>query len=859
MSLAAGAHLGPYEIVAPIGAGGMGEVYRARDTRLDRQVALKVSQHEFTDRFEREARTISALNHPNICQLYDVGPNYLVMELIDGAPIAPVDQPRRLLDLAIQIADGLAAAHAAGVVHRDLKPDNILVTREGRVKILDFGLAKLSRETPGAQNDVTMAAVTDPGTVLGTVSYMSPEQARGEAALTPQSDQFSLGLVLYELAAGRRAFQRGSGAETMAAIIREDPEPLPVTVPAPLRWVIARLLAKDPAERYESTRDLHRELRQIRERLSELTGVSGVEAAAATAAPARPRRAWLPWAMLAGGLAAGVAVALGMTPTRSSTPDLAGHAFTPIAREVAPETMPAWSPDGQTMAYLQMMNGIPQVFTRGVGSPEAAQITRSAHATSNPRWSADGRSIYFGSNGSLWSVGSTGGAPERVIDNATGYALHPDGRTIVFGRGTHLWILRAGEEPRQWDVSGDFPTLPGQRTMIGFSPDGRRVAGLIGRELWVLPFPAGTPERFSLDAFAGSWMPDSRRLVITELLGETGASKLSVFDTRDSSRRVFHASQEAALYPAVSPDGRRGVRSRSGSTAHGPTRRAAGGRARTLLGRGGVSWFPTWAPSGTRYLYGTNHAGRWAVEETSVADGLSRRVLEVDAERGVMRTQWSPDGSRFTFVVTSGREPPRTMLAHASGGRMTPLDQDAAGATLNSVWSPDGETIVYTRNLPATRELQVARIRPGSTAAPEILATYPLDEPAVQRVPLAWAPGGREILAAPGDRRGLWLMSADYARERPLSSRTFANVAAGFSRDGRDVLGIARNTTGTGAEWELWALDAASGRERRLAALDLPGATDDLRGFSLHPDGTRFATSIALWPYDIWMLEGFEP
>jgi Tol biopolymer transport system component len=837
----------------------MGEVYRARDTRLDRLVALKVSQHEFTDRFEREARTISALNHPNICQLYDVGPNYLVMELIDGAPIAPVDQPRRLLDLAIQIADGLAAAHAAGVVHRDLKPDNILVTRDGRVKILDFGLAKLSRDAPGAQDAMTTMSVTDPGTVLGTVSYMSPEQARGEPALTPQSDQFSLGLVLYELAAGRRAFQRGSGAETMAAIIREEPEPLPATVPAPLRWVIARLLAKDPAERYESTRDLHRELRQIRERLSELTGVSGVEAAATTAALGRPRRAWLPWAMLAGGLAAGVAVALGITPVRSSTPDLAGYAFTPIAREAAPETMPTWSPDGQTMAYLQTVNGIPQVFTRGVGSPEAAQITQSAHAANNPRWSADGRSIYFGSNGSLWAVGSTGGAPERVIENVTGYALHPDGRTIVFVRGNRFWIFRPGEEPREWDVPQEILTLPGQRTMIGFSPDGRRMAGLVGNELWVLPFPAGTPGRFGLAAFTGSWMPDSRRLVISELVGETGASRLSVFDTRDGSRRAFHTSQETALYPAVSPDGRRLLYVSGRVQWNLIEIELAGGRARTLLGRGGVSWFPAWAPSGTRYLYGTNHAGRWAVEETSVADGLSRRLLEVDAERAVMRTQWSPDGSRFTFVLTSGREGPRTMLAHASGGRMTPLDQDAPGATLNSVWSPDGESIVYTRNLPATRQLQVARLRPGSSAAPEILATYPLDELAVQRVPVAWAPGGGEILAARGDRQGLWLMSADYARERPLSSRTFANVAAGFSRDGRDVLGIARNTTGAGGEWELWALEVASGRERRLAALDLPGATDDLRGFSLHPDGTRFATSIALWPYDIWMLEGFEP
>src|SRR5258706_9020682 len=197
MPLAPGARLGPYEILSPIGAGGMGEVYKARDTRLDRTVAIKLSKEAFSERFEREARMVAALNHPNICQLYDVGPNYLVMELVEGTPIAPVDTTRKLLDIAVQIAEGLAAAHSAGIIHRDLKPDNILITRDGRVKILDFGLAK-TVITPQTDATVSIAA-TDPGTVIGTVAYMSPEQARGKADAGAASDQFSLGLVLYEL------------------------------------------------------------------------------------------------------------------------------------------------------------------------------------------------------------------------------------------------------------------------------------------------------------------------------------------------------------------------------------------------------------------------------------------------------------------------------------------------------------------------------------------------------------------------------------------------------------------------------------------------------------------------------------
>src|SRR5690349_9926867 len=237
MLVSPGAKLGPYEILSPIGAGGMGEVWTARDTRLDRTVAIKISQREFTDRFEREARAIAALNHPNICHLYDVGPNYFVMEYIDGSKLAPTESFRKLLDLAVQIADGLSAAHALSIVHRDLKPENILVTREGRVKILDFGLAKSAASPSGSVATETIG-LTNPGTAVGTVEYMSPEQARGEANLTPQSDQFSFGVVLYELATGRRVFHRDSAAETMTAIIREEPEPLPGSLPAPFRWVV---------------------------------------------------------------------------------------------------------------------------------------------------------------------------------------------------------------------------------------------------------------------------------------------------------------------------------------------------------------------------------------------------------------------------------------------------------------------------------------------------------------------------------------------------------------------------------------------------------------------------------------------
>jgi serine/threonine protein kinase len=428
MALAVGAKLGPYEIIAAIGKGGMGEVWKARDTRLDRIVAIKFCAAEFSERFGREAKAIAALNHSNICQIYDVGPDYIVMEYVEGAPIAPVDTARKLLDIAVQISDGLAAAHAAGIIHRDLKPDNVLITRDGRVKILDFGLAKTAHGEIGDDDatrtiDAGGRALTDPGTTVGTVAYMSPEQARGERNLTAQSDQFSLGLVLYELAAGKRAFRRGTRAETMTAIIREDAEPLPGTVPAPLRWAIERLLQKEPAERYDSTADLYRELRQLRDHLSESASASAIPAAGGTSprAGSTTRRR----AILGIGLAAALACGAGLAALliRPPAADFSAYKFKSIARAGTTERYPKWSPDGKSIVYTAEIHGVYQIFTKGIDSLETAQLTHAADSCTQPFWSPDGATIYyhfpwqFVVCGSLrWHAGAGDG--ERLVSGA---------------------------------------------------------------------------------------------------------------------------------------------------------------------------------------------------------------------------------------------------------------------------------------------------------------------------------------------------------------------------------------------------------------------------------------------------------
>src|ERR1700687_5651407 len=284
MALASGTKLGPYEIIAPLGAGGMGEVYRARDTRLDREVAIKVLPAVFSAdsdrlrRFEEKARSASALNHPNIVTIHELGQDgsthYIAMELVEGKTLrdllASGSLPmRKALEIAAQVADGLTKAHEAGIAHRDLKPENLMISHDGFVKILDFGLAKITSAS-GEHSDMCTTSTTTPGLVLGTLGYMSPEQASGDR-LDFRSDQFSFGLVLYEMVTGKRAFHRSTAADTLVAILREQPEPIGAVnpdAPAPLCWAIERCLAKEPDKRYVSTRDLAPALPNIRDRFA---------------------------------------------------------------------------------------------------------------------------------------------------------------------------------------------------------------------------------------------------------------------------------------------------------------------------------------------------------------------------------------------------------------------------------------------------------------------------------------------------------------------------------------------------------------------------------------------------------------
>jgi eukaryotic-like serine/threonine-protein kinase len=499
MTLAPGTRLGPYEILSPLGAGGMGEVYRARDARLGRDAAVKVlpaalaSNEERLKRFEKEARSASALNHPNIVTVYDIGTtdgvSWIAMERVEGdtlrklvaaGPIAL----RKVLAYAAQIAEGLAKAHATGIVHRDLKPENVMVTKEGIVKILDFGLAKLTApasasESGDASHSPTMSLGTEAGVVVGTVGYMSPEQATG-SLVDFRSDQFSFGSILYEMATGNRAFSRASAPETMTAIIRDEPEPLATAAPStpvPFRWIVERCLAKDVEERYASTKDLARDLGRLREGLSE-GSLSG--AAAAMPAPASRRRTKLGFAVVAAVLvAAAAAGALAMRRPRVGPP-----LYRPVSFHRGSLGVARFAPDEKTILYTAAWQGhAPQLYSTRLDSTESTALPLpSANLLSISSGGKLAILVLHGNDpAAIAEVSLAGGAPRELV------ASDPPG-ALMFAQGSADWSPDGDRLAVVRDGALEFPVgkvlvpaTEGQIVGIRFSPDGRRIAYSMGK------------------------------------------------------------------------------------------------------------------------------------------------------------------------------------------------------------------------------------------------------------------------------------------------------------------------------------------------------------------------------------------
>ena len=499
MTLTTGARLGPYEIITPIGAGGMGEVYRARDPRLGRDVAIKIISTAFaTDlerqrRFEQEARAAAALNHPNILSVYDIGEHeghaYVVSELLEGRNLRDelaqgAVSVKKAIDFAAQVCQGVAAAHEKGIVHRDLKPENLFVTVDGRVKILDFGLAKLiegatAHLIDSASMSPTGMVNTIPGMVVGTATYMSPEQVRGHAT-DHRSDIFSFGVVLYEMLTGRRAFDGPSTIEVMSAILKEDPPQLPDAIPPPLAQIVRRCLDKSPSQRFQSARDLGFALQVLSGGISD-TRAERVPSSIASALSAEGPVASKPrWPVLAG--AGALCVTLGLW---------AGVTFVP--RTPAPPPVyqrltfqrgfvsgARFAPDGRTIAYSATWNGeASDVYAMRVGSPDARSLgLGGAHlfSISSGGEMAIGLNAFpgavpgMGPRGTLARVPLAGGAPRVLLDDVEDAEWDPKGDDLAVAHVVN------GNARLEYPIGHVIYQTDGWMDSLRFSPNGDRIA-----------------------------------------------------------------------------------------------------------------------------------------------------------------------------------------------------------------------------------------------------------------------------------------------------------------------------------------------------------------------------------------------
>lgn len=750
MSLMDHTQLGPYLVLAPLGAGGMGEVYRALDTRLDREVAIKVLPAEVADqpdrvqRFEREARAVGSLNHPNVMAIYDVGRwenhSYLVTELLEGHSLADLmrestPSPRRTVDLALQVARGLGAVHARGLVHRDLKPDNVFVTREGRVKLLDFGLAKavpmmdpdlLDGDSPTLPG--RPAELTEAGMVLGTVAYMSPEQVRGLPA-DARSDIFSFGAMLYEILSGRKPFEGPSIVETMNAILKEDPPALVVPkgeLPPALERLVLHCLEKDPINRFQSAQDLAFDLESL------TLGSSGAARHLAEAAPGKGRALLALVAVGVLGLVVGMGYLAGRgsaSPSPARLQRLTYRRGVPLAGRFADE--------GRTVVYSATWNTEPvQVFTLRPGSPESRSL--GMEKTMLLSLSAKGEMAILTKMhpggwshwGTLARVPLAGGAPRELVEDVSGADWDPEGKELAVIRSqdgltrleyppgrvlasTGGWFgdvrfsqdgrfLAVVDHPISQDDRGhvlrvsleggatksltaDFGSLRG----LAWGPDGKEVwfSGALGgieRGLWAVN-PKGQT-RSLLQLPGGAILLDVNRKG-QALLSHTQDRLGIIYQGQGEAPREMSWLNWSKLY-GLSPDGKWIVFDEVGDREgpdYGIYLRATSGAPAVHLGEGVV---PALSPDRQWVLCG-RHLPEPTLALLPTGPG-SARDIPLPGIQAFHRIVWLPDGKRFLLFASEKGKGPRLYLQSLTDRKLNPIYGPSPELEAGGQISPDG-------------------------------------------------------------------------------------------------------------------------------------------------------------------------
>ena len=866
-----------YQVLDKLGEGGMGEVWKARDTLLGRFVAIKVLPADFCRdasrvlRFEREARAAAALNHSGIAAIYDTGEHdgvrYIVSEFVDGRTLRVLLAEglllqRRAVEIATQVAEALSVAHAAGIAHRDLKPENVMITREGRVKILDFGLARQILRRGGTDQTATLTLTLE-GTVVGTPGYMSPEQVRGEAA-DHRTDIFSLGLVLHEMLSGRRAFDRPTTAETMAAIVKDDPQPLPASVGPGLATIVAHCLEKEPGNRFQSASDLAFALRSA----------SGSSLAIVPPQPLlRPRRRIILFA--AGLLAAALAgILVGAWLFEGPAIDVTRHRYSPVvtvthARRIAEgggtgAHSPAWSPDGKSIAYSS--DG---VRLQRLDAFESVRLTtEGVHAF----FSADGSRVYYlisaQTSRELWSVSVAGGAPERVLSDLGGFspliqgaATSRDGNALVVVRSRKagddemsVWVSSPpGTEPRPYPGSPSSRFLV--RAPLRFSPDGSKLLLVLAQEgqpaeWWLLKWPPPTVAqpntvrrlfengpRHSFQTTA-DWLGDNRHLVVSMTEEGDIGGPLWIADTVTGTWRRITPGPFKCGGPRVSQEGRVLFHMLK-EEGHAIDIPLDGSPILPLLSGLAREQYPSWSPVADQILFVTNQRGEPEIWLTSRKEGWQRPV--------VTQRDFPPEPGQRQFV-SPVFSPEGTRIAYTSKGAIW-VSPVAGGPPLRicdgycATWSPDGAWLAFVTNP-----------RGNTTTLMKVPVGRPQDAVAIRsaagRWLPRWSPDGKWITIQLSE--GFGVISPDGARTRVLYKGALDwGSACGWSRDGSTLFLAYLTPQGR----VLSAFDVATGAERRvcdLGPLHFSYSATYSAGLSPSPDGKSLFsgsndTTVKLW------------
>ena len=865
MTLATGTRLGPYEILSPLGAGGMGEVYRARDSKLKRDVAIKVlpqslaADPEALARFEREALAVAALSHSNILSIFDFGTqdgiSYAVMELLEGETLrgrldaGPIPQ-KQVVDFAFQTAKALSAAHEKGIVHRDLKPENLFITRDGHLKILDFGLAKRTEQHEnGGTSAPTESKYTEPGVVMGTVGYMSPEQVRG-LPVDHRSDFFSFGAILYELLSGRRAFKGATAADTMSAILKDEPPELAAEDSGPstgLQRIARHCLEKDPERRFQSARDLAFALESA-------DGGSGPGKVSQVAPPAQKHLALL-------GGAAGVTIlglSLGLIWALQKTPEQGSAVAIRLVTYSGHDTSPAASPDGKTLAFTSDRDGQPRIWLKQLKG--GGEVALTAGPDDFARFSPDGTSILFvhtqEGRTSLYRTLLVGNNPLKVVEDAEQGDWSPDGKQIAFIR-----FDRQQDRLRSLlfliDVAGgverEIARFDGE--LLGYprwSPDGRHLilntpplitSGVL-RKLTLVDVKDGTsreirPESLGMLSTVAWLSPDEIVFMQSESItgGGTAVSAARAFreNVRTLRQRPLFWVGSSGTTLDLLPDGRVVFDSMAGRQNL---------REYPLDGNGLPRWIthgtvndrqPVFAPDGEWVVFSSNRSGNldlWAIStRTGVVRSLTDdpaddwdpgfspdgRSLLWSSNRSGNLEVWAsnPDGTGAHQVTHDGvdaQNPTQTRdgkwIVYSCANRQhqglwkihpdgTGAEMLARGAAQIPQVSPDGIWAAYLINGRTTSVLHVIRVEDGVDMTFAVLPE-PRRKTEIQRGRARWTPDGNRILFTGQDQRGLdgifiqdFVPGKDTAStRRPLAGfdPEWITESLGLSPDGRRLV-----------------------------------------------------------------------